>query len=1226
MSTTVGPFRFMLILLLTVGLTAAAMAQDRLEVVEAEGRLEWARVVPDLGRLETENRITVRALRGFGRLPESYARLALDLRKQGVDLLAAGSAEIQELIARAESGELATNPEPLRELLTFLDNRDYYEWTPVSAGDVIEAGESDLLRGQGRLVLRDESGQVRTVEQTGEVEVLTSLIQSLPTDPSPSLSTETLTAEQRDAEAQAADNASQAAEDPAAQTAGNELQAPDDADVQAADNGPDPDTVVPDLPRLWSDAPGMRLFGQDIPVQQLGMEWFELAALCSGPDNGHLVAGSVQTPFGLQTWAVRYDAQGMPVWSRTLGGEFDTYVTGAASLGSDGFLLGGSLDGERPGFFIALDADGNVRWSRVANKGQGETGKDWIYALASDGQSAVAVGQVMDQQDNSQALAMSVPADGSAGWRAVIDDGLVALHALALNDGWIIGGKGPQAGAEAWVARLTAQGQVAWSRTYDSGGGVDALARTASGEILSAGSNAQSGMIWLRTLGDDGEVRRELDLDLVLDGVQVPRSVLSMALDADGDIWLAGETVSDDGWLARVAPDGQVRWVRVYGREDADALKAVQATANGAMAVGQSFSPDGMGVCSLWLVAVDASGQPLTAPAVSEDAQAFAATLHAVSDVPGLNQGAVHFAQDQDGAVRMVLPFISASQGLPGFGGHYTELGQLACLGQPVKNTPGRWEMRIDLPERMTVRSDTGSEMGAVVTEKRVASFVLDTTLRTPLNVDLLLEGVRFDPAGPRSLDGLHQELGLADDAGAMGTSSLDRLAAELAFEQDASGRWGGPLMFEVSQWRQQDAAGKALGQLESMRVKADYADLDLAVLGAMPARLEAVLTSATEPEPGVLGQLVDDYIRSIGTGRGEFVMSNFSINDPDSDERFTFRELKATGEVSATGPQSLLRDMMGGYGVQGLDVFIDGTTVNVEQASVDMRLDRFAMAHIMRTVFDGLASGNPAAGWPDLVTKALGGLDVKFGLRGVNATGPGQEPVTIDHGSLRFSATDLDTPHVGVALAYEHAGVGGLPTVPAEVMPRAIRFDTSLTRIPLMPLLTALPVLAADPTAAFKILAEHNSTLNISTVDVDLPLGGLHLSGQGQAEAAGAVPLGRIDADIEIRNFQALTNWLGTTMDEGQRQAMQAMATVVQLAGVEEKGGDGNVLHRYKVEFDSQGKLNVNGKDLSALLGTGQAAPGHGEAGASGQDAPANQDQEQPGTGPDASVPAPAQ
>lgn len=39
---------------------------------------------------------------------------------------------------------------------------------------------------------------------------------------------------------------------------------------------------------------------------------------------------------------------------RTFGGDFDTYVTGVVPLGDRGFLIGGSLDADRPDFFTAL--------------------------------------------------------------------------------------------------------------------------------------------------------------------------------------------------------------------------------------------------------------------------------------------------------------------------------------------------------------------------------------------------------------------------------------------------------------------------------------------------------------------------------------------------------------------------------------------------------------------------------------------------------------------------------------------------------------------------------------------------------------------------------------------------------------------------------------------------------------------------------------------------------
>jgi len=201
MSTTAGPSRLLWILLLAAGLNFTAIsfswALGRMEVVETEGRVEWARVVPELGCLEMENSITVRALRGFGLLPETFARLALQLRKDGVDLLAAGPGEIRDLLAKAESGYLATDPGLLSDLLSLFENRDYYDWNVLEAGDVFEPGESDLIRGHGRVVLRDETGQIRTLEPSGTVGSLATMDQASVSDEAASYSAGSLSSRQR---------------------------------------------------------------------------------------------------------------------------------------------------------------------------------------------------------------------------------------------------------------------------------------------------------------------------------------------------------------------------------------------------------------------------------------------------------------------------------------------------------------------------------------------------------------------------------------------------------------------------------------------------------------------------------------------------------------------------------------------------------------------------------------------------------------------------------------------------------------------------------------------------------------------------------------------------------------------------------------------------------------------------------------------------------------------
>lgn len=1183
MSTTAGPFRFLWIPFLTVLLIAAvmssALAQGPMEVVEADGSVEWARVIPDLERLESESRLTVRALRGFGRLPESFARLALDLRRHGVDLLAAGPEEIRDLLARAESGELNTDPGPLRDLLALFENRDYYEWVALQPGDVFEPGENDLIRGQGLVVLRDEAGLVSSFEQTGSVESLTAMVYGHSLE----------------------DMAASDALRPSTQDAPG-LEVNGDQSLAA-------DAPVPDLPRIWSGAPGMRLLGLNIPLQWSDMEWTKLAAICPAPDGGYVVAGSMDTPAGLQAWAVRYDAQGMPVWSRVFGGDFNAYLTGVVALGDQGFLLGGSLETDRPGFLIALDNSGNVLWSRAASKAQGEAAtKDWFYGLAAEGQKAVAVGQVKDQNDVGQALIMAVPADGSGGWRTEIKDGQIALQAVADGDGWVVGGQAAQPAGDAWVAKVDGQGQVVWSRTYEGHAAVDALARTPDGELLTVGVD-HDGKTWLRTLDSNGEVSREVALDLALDGIQVPHSVLGMSLGADGDIWLAGQAVSEDGWLARTDGSGQVRWVRVYGQDDADALKSVLVTSGGATAVGRSFSPNGMG-CYLWLLNVNDAGQPLEAVALSEEAQIFAKALEANDTASDLfdGQGAVHLVQNKDGSVEMALPFALATQGLPGFGGHLTDAGLLRCQARPVAGNPGRWDMTVALPALMPMYGDNGNEIGALISDDPQLSFVFDANLTTALAFNLAVKNLRVETAKTVKLEGLYKDLNLETQDVPMASSSFSSLQANMKLDQGAGGLWSGPLTLEARDWKQVSAEGKATGHLGSVRVAATYENLDLAALGNLPARIEELLMSETEPDQAAFSQLVESYVRGIGTGQGELVLQDFFLADEASEDGVSISEIRATGAMASPEPQSLLRDMSGAYLIKGLDFKADSAQVALKEVSAEMRLDRLALATIMNTAFGSMFDLGQDSGWQEMVTKMLGGLELKLGVQGLGVTMPGQEPVRVDRSALRFSLTDLDAPNMGLALAYDHEGVSGLPAVPPEVMPGAARFDASLTQVPLVPLLTALPMLAADPTAAFTILAEHGSKLNINAVAVDVPLGGLRLSGLGQAEASGPAPMGRLNADIEVRNFQALTNWLAGTLDENERQGMLAVATMVQLAGTEEQAGDGNVLHRYKVEFDSQGKLNVNGKDLSALLGGGQPPSADSPMGAQDPGGPAEQ------------------
>ncbi|SFL64031.1 hypothetical protein SAMN05421830_104151 [Desulfomicrobium norvegicum] len=107
---------------------------------------------PDgLLQMEQQGKVTVRALRGWGRLPDTYMKLAQQLRQQGgLDLLGADLAQIRAWIAQAQGGDavLAGHLVELESLATFMDGGEHLDWTPVQ--DQSSLPEGALVRQEGK--------------------------------------------------------------------------------------------------------------------------------------------------------------------------------------------------------------------------------------------------------------------------------------------------------------------------------------------------------------------------------------------------------------------------------------------------------------------------------------------------------------------------------------------------------------------------------------------------------------------------------------------------------------------------------------------------------------------------------------------------------------------------------------------------------------------------------------------------------------------------------------------------------------------------------------------------------------------------------------------------------------------------------------------------------------------------------------------------------------------
>lgn len=1174
--------------LLALALSPASHAQTRVEVVEVDGVVERATGPTELMRIDAGGRISVRALRGFGLLPESYAELALNLRGQGVDLLSAGPEEIRALVERAEAGTLTVDLEALKALLELFETRGFYAWQALQPGESIDLGGAEFIRGDGRATVRDPSGPMLTLAPAGRTGT-TQEIAAAAADPGTDRKSGGLASLARKAVQQ---HEGEAAGAPPLSVAGEAATPPDAA-----------------FARLWSDAPGMRLFGREIPDFNRDIAAHQLATLAPLPDGGYVVAGSVQASGGQSVWVAAHDGKGMLRWSRSFGGAFDLYAQAVAATADGGVLVVGSLGEARPGFALALDPAGALRWARVSDA-------DWAARMVSDNLTGVAataqglglaVGQARNVQAERVALAVSLPPDGGTGWRLELTDSVAINAVLADGDGWLVAGEARAPRAGAWVGRIDSGGKLDWQRTYggDDGGAARTMTLLADGRIAIAGQTEGRGEVWLRLLDAGGALAGEAAPTFDATGPIANGGLLGMSGDGAGGLWLSGVTAANDGWLARLDAGLGLRWARIYGGEADDALKAVLARPNGAVAVGVSESGGRSGARSLWVVSIDDEGLPVAETALSAPARKLKDSIDAWADTGYslMLGGAVQVAEASDGAIQMVLPFARLDDGLP-FVAEVAEVevGALRVDARPLDSAGGRWRVVVDLPASMAVRDVQGNELGALALPGRKFNFDWLEPARQAVSADIVFDDMSVRLDGKPGLEALHLALGMPTgmalfegDAAEAGQVSVKKVQAALNLSADANGRWAGPLRFTLADWRRQTPAGDTIGRLGGIRLSADYADMDLVALGRSSDALAALLAGEGDLPPETTPRsLVEDFLAASGSAKGEMVLSDIEIGATNAADEFRLAELSASGFVSPSPGAALQRDLGASYKVKGLGFHGEGNDVAMASLDWDFSVDRLAIATIV-DLAAGFFMDQPQSPdhWPGLLNQLVGGIELRLATTGTRVVAAGEPPASLDSMTMRLALSALDTPSAALNLEYAHDGFGGAPEVPPEVLPRAAALDLGLTGLPVGALLAGAFESEADPMHAIMTLAANAARLNIKKISLDMPIGGLLVSGIALAEAPrtpDGFPLARLTADIEVRNLDAIVNWMAGTVDEQERKNMLAGAAVVKLAGIEEKRADGAVLHRFAVVANSEGELTVNGKDLAPLFAAGEA------------------------------------
>ncbi len=508
----------------------------------------------------------------------------------------------------------------------------------------------------------------------------------------------------------------------------------------------------------------------------------------------------------------------------------------------------------------------------------------------------------------------------------------------------------------------------------------------------------------------------------------------------------------------------------------------------------------------------------------------------------------------------------------------------------------GTWRFMVDWPASFLFRDGTGTETAWLGMAQRYFALDLNPVSGLMTAVDLRLQGLDFQRLDKPRLGALHQGLGLEEPVLALDEEvlaakrlSLGRLTLSGEWIPDAAGRWGGGLRLRLDDLRLRDTADRELGHLGGKRMDADYADVDLDLLESVSGRLAELGDLEPAALLAELPTLVESYLIGAGRTQGEFALSDLALDLEEAGAGLRLGEFTLAAFAAPDGGQPPAQDFRVQYGIKGLDLIAEGNRASIGEATLLIAgeglhiptLIKSSLSHLMETDAPSTANQDPM---PPL----LRGIEVGLTSHRFGFTMPGNDPIAFDNAKMRLALSGLDTQAPALAFAYGHEGLAGIGQLSADLVPHAGHIDLTLSGLPLDELLSMAMKEEGHPLAAIGLMTSHAARLDINAIEFQLPAGGVRIQGMALMDAQGGVqgmPVARMNANIELRNLDALARVMGASMNPAEREELAALVAFLKIVGAEAKEGDGEPRHHFNLEANSLGEVSVNGKDLTPLL-----------------------------------------
>lgn len=341
-------------------------------------------------------------------------------------------------------------------------------------------------------------------------------------------------------------------------------------------------------------------------------------SVTASADGGYLLAGVTQSNDGdvsgnhdngnvnyFDAWVVKIDKAGTLIWQKTLGGSKSDHPYAITATSDGGYVLAGwttSNDGDVSGFHGGSSQDA------------------WVVKLDKDGNTIW--GKAFGGTRIDEALSIVNSSDG----------GYVMAGLTTSNNGDVSGNHGNTGTFDAWVVKLSKEGNLIWQKTLggtaydailsiirsgDNGYVLAGMTRSNNGDV--SGNHGGERDAWVLKLDESGNLIWQKTLGG--SGVDMAASIVT---NLDGGYTMAGFTSSNNGdvsgkhgasnsydaWVVKLEKNGTKVWQKALGGSMDDNASSILTRADGSYVMaGVTYSNDGdmsgnHGNSDFWLLTI----------------------------------------------------------------------------------------------------------------------------------------------------------------------------------------------------------------------------------------------------------------------------------------------------------------------------------------------------------------------------------------------------------------------------------------------------------------------------------------------------------------------------------------------------------------------------------------------------------------------------------------------